>query len=317
MAVDFAVLLGRMSILSLALTICTRAQDAAADNGLDGVPIIWKTGGVYYTSRDGAQHRLDLKSQGASPQHRDILVWVDWMAASNDPVPHKSHQPIPAAIRAVQTAFAQAPVSNPDGSKGINLIVIVSPDPVLHMATLGTGTEASIWADFEQIKESHLPKELAGVFHYCLFAHDINVPGSPGTSGIARIGGTDLIVSLGSWVDPDGNPGNEDEQTGTFMHELGHNLGLQHGGKDAIRYKPNFLSVMNYFFQNDGLRVPQGSLRFDYSHAALADLDENDLDETAGMTSGSQFQGWSTLYFCPGQWQAIDPPVSIISPIDW
>ena len=42
-------------------------------------------------------------------------------------------------------------------------------------------------------------------------------------------------------------------QAGTLMHELGHNLGLRHGGDDHTKYKPNYLSVMNYAFQLTGL----------------------------------------------------------------
>jgi hypothetical protein len=43
-------------------------------------------------------------------------------------------------------------------------------------------------------------------------------------------------------------------EAGTFMHELGHNLGLHHGGGlfdqgEEINYKPNFISVMNYNHQ--------------------------------------------------------------------
>src|SRR5262249_18161151 len=37
---------------------------------------------------------------------------------------------------------------------------------------------------------------------------------------------------------------------GAFMHELGHNLGLHHGGDEDLNYKPNYISVMNYFFQS-------------------------------------------------------------------
>ena len=32
------------------------------------------------------------------------------------------------------------------------------------------------------------------------------------------------------------------------MHELGHTLGLQHGGADDVNLKPNYLSVMSYAF---------------------------------------------------------------------
>jgi hypothetical protein len=295
--------------------ISAQQAEIAVAQFQDGIPATWKTDGVDYTSSDGGKHHLDLKARGASLRHRDVIVWVDWMAGSNDPASHDSHMPIPSAIQGVQLAFSMAPILNPDGSKGINLIVLVSPDSVSHKSLLGTGSEPSIWADFDQIKQSHFPKELAGVVHYCLFAHDINVPGKKGTSGDSRgIGSYDFIVSLGSW---ESGVGNEDEQAGTFMHELGHNLGLQHGGADAISFKPNFLSVMNYFFQTDGLRAPPTGLRFDYSHFALADLNESDLDETNAMSLDTRLLGWSTLYFCPGQFQAIDPPVPINDPIDW
>ena len=36
-----------------------------------------------------------------------------------------------------------------------------------------------------------------------------------------------------------------DQKIGTFIHELGHDLGLHHGSVDDVNYKPNHLSVMN------------------------------------------------------------------------
>ena len=43
--------------------------------------------------------------------------------------------------------------------------------------------------------------------------------------------------------------GSADQQEGTFMHEFGHNLGLQHGGNDGTNCKPNYFSVQSYLFQ--------------------------------------------------------------------
>ena len=37
------------------------------------------------------------------------------------------------------------------------------------------------------------------------------------------------------------------------MHELGHNLGLKHGGDVDLGYKPNYVSTMNYLYLNNGL----------------------------------------------------------------
>ena len=46
-------------------------------------------------------------------------------------------------------------------------------------------------------------------------------------SGVSDLGGADSLVSLGLWgADGQTVP----VESGTFMHELGHTLGLTHGG---------------------------------------------------------------------------------------
>lgn len=108
------------------------------------------------------------------------------------------------------------------------------------------------WTAFQAIKATNFSPARAPVFHYALWAHNLGGLGT--TSGIARpgsasdISGSDFIVSLGSFA---GNVGTTLQQAGTFMHELGHNLSLRHGGGDDLNYKPNFLSVMSYMFQNE------------------------------------------------------------------
>lgn len=122
------------------------------------------------------------------------------------------------------------------------------------------------------------------VFRYSIFAHRVSLPGLPLdlTSGVAELGGNDFIVSLAvrepihPTINPTGNdyedsanslviPFNAtiptpapaitfdsifaDYQAGTFMHELGHTLGLLHGGRDITNFKPNYLSVMSYYRQ--------------------------------------------------------------------
>ncbi len=63
------------------------------------------------------------------------------------------------------------------------------------------------------------------------------------------------------------------EESGKIMHELGHNLGLRHGGDENVNYKPNYLSIMNYSFQLRG--IPNAN-RLDYSRSDLPELIEND-----------------------------------------
>ena len=70
------------------------------------------------------------------------------------------------------------------------------------------------------------------------------------TGGQGEIGGNDFID-----FNHDG---------GTIMHELGHNLNLDHGGDTGANCKPNYVSVMNYDHQL-GIRRDGGGAILDYS----------------------------------------------------
>ena len=65
----------------------------------------------------------------------------------------------------------------------------------------------------------------------------------------------------------------------SFMHELGHTLGLGHSCSNE-GFKPNYLSVMNYGFEFEN-NVKDRPL--DFSRVQLPDLFEKKLDETLGL----------------------------------
>ena len=223
---------------------------------------------------------LDLPALGARVGQRDIFVEYDAMT---------DFAPSQAAIDSVVAAFRK---------HGFELHVLNGGDLNIPVAAWADNP----WAEFDAVKAQYFgtPAERNSpnwqnirrakrmVFRYCVFAQQY---GSSGSSGRAELPGDDFFVSLGAqgWQDLRndllGNPAPfswDDVVAGTFMHELGHTLGLRHGGTDHLLYKPNYHSVMNYTWQ-----VPQwaysGSWILDYSAQAFNDLNENALSEPAGI----------------------------------
>jgi X-X-X-Leu-X-X-Gly heptad repeat protein len=132
------------------------------------------------------------------------------------------------------------------------------------------------------------------------------------TSGVSDIGGADSLVTLGLW----NAAGQTDPvQAGTFMHELGHSLGLTHGG---LYYdtpgsysptlepncKPNYQSVMSYQFQVDLL--DNGVL--DYPEQQLSTLNES------GLPAGLMSTDGSALAYSTTKWYSPVPPGGVGSP---
>jgi murein DD-endopeptidase MepM/ murein hydrolase activator NlpD len=243
------------------------------DKDGDGLFDSWETAGIHMND-DGVVD-LNLPALGANPDRKDLFIEIDWMADGTH-----SHRPMAGVSQTVINAFADAPVTNPDGTSGINLHIDES-NGVPHQ------NELAVWAGFDTIKATNFDQNRRFAYHYCLSIH--NIQGLDGTSGIAELPGNDFIVSLGSWT---GGVGTFQQQAGTLMHEFGHNLNLGHGGGDHVNYKPNYLSIMNYFFQMSGI-LPTG--RLDYSGSALPNLDENGLNENLGIQDGTD----NTNYYSP------------------
>jgi len=255
-----------------------------------------------------------------------------------------SHQPKLDAINEVIQAFDDAPVTNPDGNDGITLHVDVD-DAIPHDNTLNLGCFGGT-LNFDTIKNDpdffgpNDPRRFT--HHYLIFGHQQAT--NTTSSGCGEVDGNDFIVTLGAWnyrcqgganagdgcrswlgntdcpggncqglgdVDGDGDDdhdvGSDRQQSGTLMHELGHNLDLRHGGGDSVNYKPNYLSIMSYRYQFRGILATG---RLDYSGDDLADLDENTLDETVGIADGAD----DTLYNCP---DGTERQGAGIGAIDW
>jgi uncharacterized repeat protein (TIGR01451 family) len=190
-----------------------------------------------------------------------------------------------------------------------------------------TGNPAT---NFYTLKGANFNSNRALAYRYMIFAHQVNFRAASNdcTSGWAEGGvdsagvnqpGNDAIVSLGGtngatppvacWgTDAGGNSvGSQNQQAGTFMHEFGHNLSLDHGGNQGANNKPHYLSVMNYGISTGPASTPNnvqmcnapavGGLPggCDYSRIALPSLNEMSppgLDECAGIGLGLGGADW-------------------------
>lgn len=299
------------------------------DTDGDAIPDAWETDGADIDG-DGDSD-VDLPAMGADPQHKDIFVEVDWM--NRAPVciwlfcwGGRGFEPIQTALADVRASFANADVTNPDGQPGIDIHIDSGSTAVMNDDTLATwggmsganvvpydasfgsflGNGGYDWTEFQAVKNANFAAVRGPIFHYAIYADRY---GGSNSSGISRgIGAADFIVSDGPWA----NGFSRTQERGTFQHELGHNLGLRHGGGDNNNYEPNFLSIMNYAFQLGGLLPTSG---LDYSRAALAPLNENALSEGAGLDPDGAIGGRGTAWYCPNGTKRTDNVPSFS--VDW
>jgi hypothetical protein len=192
----------------------------------------------------------------------------------------------------VRDAFADAPVPNPDGSNGIRLhytapadVQYVSgvPSP-LQNSTAGSVALRDMFfgspADYagEEPNRAEILAAKHAAFRWALFARQLDGP-----AGWAATPG-DFLVLAGDYLAEN----SVSETALVFIHELGHSLGLHHGGADEINFKPNYVSVMNYGWREFRVRPDVSNpieKRIDFSREAIAVLDEADLDESLGILS--------------------------------
>lgn len=229
---------------------CTDRDDHLPGSPLgaegDGLCDSWERSSGIRIRHEGITYKYLCGAYGPDefcPSHNklDIYVEYDWL---------EGHAPTESAMQAVVDAFG------PD----IQLHLQKDEDTGTHwnqiigdMSSPGTpGANPAL--TYDNLKKNYFgtPSDRSDgtlthkrqLFHYALFIHSTQ---DTGLSGTGEILGNDFAISMGNFpTDPPTN----DQQAGTFMHELGHNLGLHHGGPVAlpdfdINCKPNQISVMS------------------------------------------------------------------------
>lgn len=263
----------------------------AEDADADGIPDTAEVPGGRFAG-------LDLYALGARVAQRDIFVEVDYLQSTD-----KGVTPRREAFDKVVAAFAR---------RGFRLHVDVGTaysgtfDPARY--NLGQGNPVQPYARAIRLAaDSQVPVGVwdlrdanqhvarQSIFHYAVFGTSAQPDGSISFGGVADLVGPHLLVLLGGAGLDDETPERQNllinTQAVTFMHELGHSLGLEHSGPvtaDSCNYKPNYLSVMNYLYAMSGLGPvdgPHAGDRYYYwrqmkGYSTYRDLQDSPLSST-------------------------------------
>jgi hypothetical protein len=226
------------------------------DTDGDGLLNVWETTGIDFND-DGI---IDFRPStlGANPNKKDLFYEVDSMVGL---------APEQAAYDIIISRFKNAPVTNPDGSTGINLVFIVDDSNIPTQKTDGSGESVTgMGSAFDVIKNQFYgsaadraapnaknllaARELA--VRYYLMASDTGNNG--GFAGINSIYGQTNVGAIAPVLRV------PKIYADITMHEIGHNLGLLHGGNTDTNNQPNYFSIMNYLYAYETNQTNTGKI---------------------------------------------------------
>ena len=325
---------------------------AQLDTDSDGLYDHWERAGGGIDIDLNGTIDLNLNAMGANPMHKDLFLELDWLKP--DAATRRNFAPETLALATFSNQFSSSPLTNPDGTNGVNvhidagaglsrnmgagslqggdLISHTGDGKHIHVVYFGKTDPLApfpgqtdnigrplVSRSMEDVKKNFFSTTDQGArevaFKYALLADhygirtDVNgaFVGLDGSTGLGEantfgggsthsyVPGNDFLVTLAGIRGPAngrltvptpiaGAPATIPYlqgffQSQTIAHELGHTLGLLHGGFNyktspppgsgnyvATRYKPTYMSLMNYAYQLDP--DTSGNLIQDYSGSA-------------------------------------------------
>ena len=307
---------------------------AGQDSDGDNIPDWTERNGVNILAKNKAGKpadvMLNLPRMGADPNVRDVFVEVDSM---------QGREFFVGSLKNVQKRFLDSP------GGGINLHVDAGSNSAWMNPRTGESWEgfrsegtANLpfkntlvsTAEFSALKTQFFREDVRGpYFRYAIAANKIaGELALGGAAGVVLWGLSprwDFILSsplCGKETAVCGTPAWE--QISTFTHELGHSLGLGHGGGTHVNYKPNYFSVMNYSFVFTGLGsrsdlLKPGKAEFDYSRfgpSEVTRVNENQINEQAGVQLPNA-TAFSLVRYCADPEKEGGTPFQAGMPVDW
>ncbi|HEY4177424.1 MAG TPA: hypothetical protein VGM90_11345 [Kofleriaceae bacterium] len=273
------------------------------DADVDGIPDQAEVQGGTYAG-------LDLYALGARTQQKDIFVEIDHMTSSDVGLTPKKE----ALARAAAVFAPHQIVVHFD----VGPLYAATLDPANYNLgggeevpfTMITGFDVNVAGgkSVHQYKAEHFDIRRLPIFHYVLWGHTEQ----GGSAGLGERPGNDVTVTIGGIHTSDPAQANFliNDQASVLVHELGHNLGLAHGGDAEVNYKPNYYSIMNYLYrtglstignaEGDRYQLFRGSCGvastaqlanglntttaiIDFSNGTSAPLNEATVQESAGL----------------------------------
>ncbi|MCP3139588.1 hypothetical protein [Pyxidicoccus xibeiensis] len=233
-------------------------------------------------------------SEWSSPTVKDLYLEVDWMQHPSNP--YLTRQPYPALVADATAVFAR--------DSGIRLHAFIDGTLPWYEVVCFGGCSGGV--DFYSLKQASFSPgnpEKRAYFHYVVWAYKHSSSTSC-SSGKAELLGNDVIISMGCWASPSAQ-----EQRGTFIHELGHNLALDHNGNDVPdQYSVVHDSVMNYRYQLSGVGHSgwHSYSNGDNACAACAASPKSECIECRDGFMGCGFPGCSTCDCDLNEWGMLE-----------
>ena len=255
-------------------------QEAARSTGItnpdtDGDGL--KDGDEVLGTLDG----LNLPAMGVNPRHKDMLVEMDWTDDAFECAQH-THRPLAQTTDEAKLFYASIPVANVDGLPGVNFIADYGQGGAFtggNFIPITDGIVTPLGPEFHVWKAEHMAPNRIGFMRYQLHGHRMGY--GVINSGRGSIGGDNSVITLRCL-------NGSDNVRNTIIHELGHNLGLQHGGNSSCNEKFNYNSLMNYNHQFPGVDTScdqngEGIDNLGYSDGSRIPLVNGQLSEAAGV----------------------------------
>lgn len=198
---------------------------------------------------DGAEGTSEFLP-GSDPLRKDIYIEID---ATGDQ--RFTEEEAERVVR----LFDESPVENPGNETGIDLHLYRDD----RLSTSGTVDMST----YDRLQREEFDRSCVG-YHYAILAPRTTIADAPNrdiTGGAASLGGGTFVSSADAF---------------TFMHELGHSLGLDHGPDVTYSRYP---SMMNFNIRE---------ARYGYSDGTNSEADRDDwqfLEEEMSIQSTTAF----------------------------